>query len=265
MMLGITFEEKILSEISLEEYFNIIKSSDINLLELAPNFIDYDIEFYKKIYKHIMKNNFSFTFHLPSFVDEGLSVSKYSESNEKYLSNYFKQLNQVFDLKNNPTTVVFHGCKYETIEKNKAFNQTLLFIKFLLKLFLKNDYNLSLSMETLNKNKHKIIGDSREDFIKMLSLVNSRKLKICWDITHDFLNYNKLLYPEGSILKAINHCHIHGFDGKKTHLNISNNPELYPAVKFAKKNNIPIIIELLMQENYLDILKEDISTIRSII
>jgi sugar phosphate isomerase/epimerase len=264
MILGITFEEKILEKITLNEYIDLIKASGITLLEFAPNFIDYDIGFYEEIVKKIKMSSFQYNFHLPSFVDENLNIDKFSENQKDYYIDYFKKLNQIFDLKNNSANLVFHGAKYEDISKSKAMHKTILFIEFLITLFLKHDYQLSLSIETLNRNKYNIIGTSRNEINNILKKIDSYRLKICWDITHDFLNYGKILYPKGRMLKAISHCHVHGFKDHKSHLSLSENSKLFPAIKFAKKNNIPINIELLMQDNYLDILKKDIQTIQSI-
>jgi sugar phosphate isomerase/epimerase len=264
MILGITFEEKILKEIKLKEYMGLMNSYSITLLELAPNFIDYDIDFYIKIFQEIKENSLQFNFHLPSFVDEKLSIDNFRESHKEYYKDYFKKLNQIFNLKKNLATVVFHGAKYEDDTKAEAINKTLSVIDFLLKLFSENNYQLTLAIETLNKNKHKIIGDSRKDLKKILDTVDSPRLKICWDITHDFLNFGEILCPKGQILNAISHCHVHGFKDNQTHLSLNENFQLFPAIKFAKKNNIPINIELLMQDNYLDILKKDLSTVQSI-
>lgn len=264
MILGITFEEKILKEIKLKEYMDLFSFHGITSLELAPNFIDYDTDFYFKIFQEMKKNSIQFNFHLPSFIDEKLSIDNFNENNKKYYIDYFKKLNQVFDLKNNSANVVFHGAKYEDITKTEAINKTVSFIGFMLNFFYKNTYQLTLSIETLNKNKNKIIGDSRNDLMRVLDIVDSTQLKICWDITHDFLNFNEILYPEGQILNAISHCHVHGFKDNKSHLSLSKKPQLFPAIKFAKKNNIPINIELLMQDNYLDILKKDLNTVQSI-
>ena len=264
MTIGITFEEKILEKITLEKYFAFINANGIKLLELAPNFIAHDIKLYKRVYKQMQINHTQFTFHLPSFIDEKLDVSNFSEKTQKYLIDYFDKLNQIFDFKNNSASIVFHGAIYGKNSKTGAFNKTLLFIQFLLDLFSKKNYSLSLSIETLNKNKRNVIGDSRKDLIQILQQINSPKLKICWDITHDFLNYNRTLYPEGLILKAISHCHVHGFKDGASHLSLSNNTQLFPAIKFAKKNNIPINIELLMQDDYFNILKKDLLTIQSI-
>ncbi|HKL41707.1 MAG TPA: TIM barrel protein [Clostridia bacterium] len=264
MILGITFEEKILQEIPLDEYMNLIHSCGISLLEFAPNFINYDIGFYKKITKKIKMNSIQYSFHLPSFIDENLSVDNFNEDKQESLINYFEKLDQVFDLTNNSTSLVFHGAKYEKTKKSEAMNKTILFIEFLIELFLKKKYHMTLAIETLNKNKYNIIGDSRKDIENILNQIDSPKLKICWDITHDYLNHGDILYPKGRFLKAINHCHIHGYKDNTSHLSLSDNPQLFPAIKFAKKNNIPINIELLMQENYLDILKKDILTIQSI-
>lgn len=264
MILGITFEEKILEKITLEKYMYLIKSYGISQLELAPDFTNYDIGFYKKIFTQIETNAFHFNFHLPTFIDENLDVNNFCYSNQKYFINYFNKLNEIFDFKKNLATIVFHGAKYKENTRSEALNKTILFIQFILEIFSRNNFNLTLSIETLNKNKFNIIGDSREDIIKILTQIDSLKLKICWDITHDFLNYSKILYPKGLILNAISHCHIHGFKGNETHLSFSENTQLFPAIKFAKKNDIPINIELLMQDHYLDILEKDILTIQSI-
>jgi len=264
MILGITFEEKILKKIKLEAYVGLMNSYGITLLEFAPNFIDYDTDFYIKIFQELKENSLQFNFHLPSFVDERLSVDNFKEAHKEYYKDYFIKLNQIFNLKKNSATVVFHGAKYEDNTKADAINKTLSVINFLLKLFSENNYQLTLSIETLNKNKYKIIGDSRKDLKKILNTVDSPKLKICWDITHDFLNFGEVHCPEGKILDAISHCHVHGFKDNQSHLSLSENPQFFPAIKFAKKNNIPINIELLMQDNYIDILKKDILTVQSI-
>lgn len=264
MVLGITFEEKILNKIALEDYVELMNSYGITLLEFAPNFNAYTIDFYTKIYEATKANGLKFNFHLPSFADERLSIDHFSKDNKEYFLDYFNQLNHVFNLKENSANIVFHGAKYEDIKKHDAMEKTIAFINFILDHFSQCNYQLKLSIETLNKNKYKIIGDSRKDLMKILDLINSPSLNICWDITHDFLNFDEIIYPDGYFLNAISHCHVHGYKDNKSHLSLSNNPQLFPAIKFAKKNNIPINVELLMQDNYLDILKKDFVTLQSI-
>jgi len=264
MILGITFEEKILKETSLKNYIQLLHEYKINLLELSPNFIDYDLAFYRTISDKIKDHNFLINFHLPNFADENLDVTNFNGENKKYFLEYFENLNKVFDLKNLTSTLVFHGAKYETHSKSKAFNKTLSFIRFTLDYFNKKNYNLTLSIETLNQNKEKVIGDSRKDLVKIIKTIDHHKLKICWDITHDYLNLNKIILPNGLFFEAINHCHVHGFKNNKTHQSISENSVLFPAIKFAIKNDIPINIELLMQDNYLKLLKKDISKVKSL-
>lgn len=264
MILGITFEEKILQKISIENYLALLHEYHIDFLEFAPNFIDYDLEFYESINEKLKAYNFSINFHLPNFVDENLDVSNFNKKNSKEFILYFEKLNEAFCLKNLSSTIVFHGAKYGEISKDRAITKTLSFINFMLEYFERKNYDLSLSIETLNKNNEKIIGDSREDLLEIIDTIHHDQLKICWDITHDYLNTDKIDLPKRFFLDSINHCHVHGFVNNNTHLSISKSPILFSTIKFAKKNNIPINIELLMQDKYLDILKNDITEIRRI-
>ncbi len=261
MNLGITFEEKILERISLNQYINFIKENKISFLEFAPNFKKYSFDFYKNIFNQVKILNIKIAIHLPHFIDDSLDLTNYSKDMEIYFLKFYSKLNDLYNLEDNKITLVFHGAKYETITKNKALLKTESFIKFSLNYFYEMNYLVTMSIETLNINHHKVIGDSRKDLIDLINKFNNKSLGICFDITHDYLNLKKIVTPTIDFLNLINHTHIHGFNINDCHLPIHNNKILFSTIKLLKKNNYPINIELLICDNYLSELKEDIDLI----
>ncbi|MEA1974262.1 MAG: TIM barrel protein [Bacillota bacterium] len=264
MNLGITFEEKILERISLNQYIGFIKDNKISFLEFAPDFKKYSFDFYKEIFNKIKNTNIQIAIHLPHFIDESLDISNYSKDKEKYFSQFYNKLNNLYDLNDNKITLVFHGAKYETITKKEALLKTESFIKFSLNYFNEMNYLINMSIETLNINHHKVVGDTRNDLINIVNKFNNKSLGICFDITHDYLNLKAIITPNIDFLNLVNHTHIHGFNMNSCHLPIHNNKMLFSTITLLKKNDYPINIELLICDNYLKELKEDIDLIQSL-
>ena len=263
MKLGITFEEKTLKKIKLNEYLDFINKNNLSFLEFAPNFNTYSYEFYENIFNKIRNSNIKISIHLPHFVDESLDITNFSNENKLKLIEFYNSLNNLINLTKNNIILVFHGAKYEMISKEEALSRTNDFIKFSLEYFKEKKYLINLSIETLNKHHKKVIGDSREDLINIVKSFNN-KIGICFDITHDYLNIEKVKIPTNEFLSLVNHSHIHGFNKEICHLPINKNEILFEMIKLLKKNNYPINIEMLLCDNYLNELQKDIDLINSL-
>ena len=263
MKLGITFEEKILKEIKQSEYMHFIKKNNLSFLEFAPDFNKYSYEFYENIFNELKNENIKITVHLPHFVDESLDITNFSNENKLKLIEFYSSLNNLIDLNKNNIILVFHGAKYETISKEEALSKTNAFIKFSIEYFKEKKYLITLSIETLNKHHKKVIGDNRNDLINIVKSFNN-EIGICFDITHDYLNIEKVKIPTNEFLSLVNHSHIHGFNKEICHLPINKNEILFEMIKLLKKNNYPINIEMLLCDNYLNELQKDIDLINSL-
>jgi hypothetical protein len=264
MNLGITFEEKILEKIKLNEYIDFIKKNKLSFLEFAPNFDKYSIDFYKNIFNEIKKLDIQIHIHLPHFIDDNLDITNYSDKTKIEIVKFYEILNNLCNLKNNTITLIFHGARYETISKEEALFKTSSFILFSLNYLKKNKYLINLSIETLNINLHKVIGDNRKDLINIVNEFNNTSFGICFDITHDYMNLEKIVIPSNSFLNLVNHCHVHGFNSTDCHLPLNTNTILFNAIKLLKNNNSPINIELLICNSYLIELQKDINLIYSL-
>lgn len=259
MNIGITFEEKILNEISLKEYINFIKNNNITFLEFAPNIEKYGIEFYNNIFNLLKNLNINIHYHLPHFINRKLDVTNFKKENIQEFINYYNIISN-FERNNKSANLIFHGAKYENIAKDQALNKTLDFIDFTIKFFDENKIDISLLIETLNKKKNKVIGDNRYDLVKICE--KYKKLNICWDMTHDFLNNNKIIKPSSIFLNKVGYCHIHGFNLKKSHIPLNTNNLLNDYIKISLSKKFNLNIELLFCENYISELKKDINFIK---
>lgn len=259
MTVGIVFEEKILNEISSDAYLqNYVPL--ISHVEFGPNFNQYSTTFYKHIIEKSIDLNteINFHFHLPHFHNEKLSVEHFIGTNKNEVFEFYRKLNEVINLKAFCPTLVFHGAQYKE-DKKEAFYKTKQFIDESINFFIQRNMPLKLSIETLNGNKKKCIGEKREDLMQLTDYFLTKHLGICWDLTHDYMNCGKFIHPSDKFLTQVNHVHIHGFKGGEAHLNLRKDIFTKIDISSIQSTTIPIIVELLYCNDYLTKLSSDIN------
>lgn len=264
MNIGIPFEEKALEKFTIDEYLNKLKELSIAFVEVSLNFDNYSIEFYDNILNLLIKNNIKIHYHLPHFYDGNLDLTNFSENNNA-LNLFLLKLKKTHP-KTQHSTLVVHGAKYESIDRSAAYTKTIDGLKYLLDFFETNNLMIDIALETLNGKKHKVIGDSREEILNLIHTIDSPRLNICWDITHDFLNLKEFIKPKKGFLNKITHLHIHGVN-EKDHLAINKSHITFDKqLRYINKylKNIPLTIEILTFDHYFEDISDSINSIRNI-
>lgn len=195
--LGFTFDEKILNEFSIEAFFDQFPLFDA--MEIAPDLSLLNLSTYKKIVQKTDSHNF----HVPYFV----SPMKYDFSSEHYKSDYTKLLSIIESLRQfsvKTPSIVIHGGTILS-NRDKAFNQTLKGLDFLMNFIHKKNLDVHLQLETL-ANSSPVIG-SRNDVLDIVTVFDDSRLSICLDINHDYHNHRAL--PDEAFLKKVSYIHLH--------------------------------------------------------
>lgn len=258
-MIGITFEEKVLEKLSLKEYLNIIEQLNIDFLELAPDFNAYTFEFYKHISLWCQEKNIQVHFHHPHFINDDFRLENFNIKNTQKIKNYLNAIDKL--IASFEAHYIIHGATINN-SRIKAYNMTQSFINFFIMEKERNQWSLTLSIETLNKHSKKAIGDHRKEILNLIEQYPSNHIGICLDITHDYRNYKAYQWPHNNFMKRVNHFHIHGFNDQGDHIGLANNPELLSLIKNINKKKPLINYELLFTDDYIKILKNDIKRLK---
>ena len=271
MKLGFTFDEKILSKISYEALIEKSKEYDTLSLEVSPDTAILPSNIYKGIISTSSNFNMDINYHIPYFASEEYELENFStyerEAKKKYNSflNLLEDLQS--DIKNNPIIVV-HGSNYNENEKSVGMDNTLKFLDWMLNIISSKNLNFTLALETLRKKDVRNVCDNRDDVFYILNRFNSDKLKICWDICHDKLNF----YPnetnfDDNFLKEVIYCHIHGHNLKsdtshislvKSDIDYSNEMKVLDKYNFKGSMNIEILSNFC-EDTYLEDLFNDLN------
>ncbi|WP_432663480.1 TIM barrel protein [Wukongibacter baidiensis] len=271
MQIGYTFDEKILDAISPVELLSQTKEMGVSSIEISPD----EKILSRKKYIHISKLcsdlDIEIHYHVPYFADHFLyEIMNFKEYKKDIKTKYETLMSIISDIQNitcKPSILTIHGANYEdNKEQEKAFNNTLTFLDWLLNFLEKRNLSLKLALETLNKSEQ-VIGNSREDISYILNEFKGSKLGICWDICHDSYNY----YPgkislEDNFYDNIIYSHIHGIDlsEAKSHISIKNSDINFDdEVNFLLDKNYTGILNLELLKSfcgnsYLDDLFGDI-------
>ncbi|RKD32967.1 TIM barrel protein [Thermohalobacter berrensis] len=277
MNLGFTFDENILSKIDCKTLFSKTKEMGISSIELAPDKSVLPIKTYKEIAMISESLNLDISFHVPYFAHNFLyEIGNFTEFKKDVLEKYEQFLSIVFDIQqiiNKESIITIHGSKYENTEnKNDKMYSTLSFLDWILNFIERKNLNLKFAIETVNQVENLFIGGKREDIYYILNKFKTEKLGICWDITHDSLNYHPEKPPlTRDFLDKVIHCHIHGviLDNYFRHISIQKSEiDFSEQVKFLKKNNFNGVLnlELLVSccnNTYLDDLYSDIKYLKA--
>ncbi|WP_425446698.1 TIM barrel protein [Dethiothermospora halolimnae] len=272
MKLGFTFDEKILNKIEINKLLSKASEIGVSSIELSPDKNIIDVKKYLDIAKVANDYSVDINYHIPYFADNNLyEIMNFKEHETKVKEKYVSLLSiieEIEQLISKKSIIVVHGANYNNIESfNKGIYNMLSFIDWILNFLSRKNINISLALETLRKEQSRVIGDTREDIFKIVNDFNSNRLGVCWDITHDTMNY----YPHepplnDDFLNKIIYTHIHGIDlnNNKSHFSIKNSDiDFNREVEFLKNNNYDGILnlELLVShcgDGYLEYLFDDI-------
>lgn len=211
----ITFEEKILKELSLEKYVEYLNTRSIDGLEVAMHDKLLEFDTYMDLAKLCEKSSIALNYHVADFVVEGeyeiADIRDASFIKDNFIK-YYDNILRLMEYANidSKATITFHGAKAYDKDYKKAYDNTLYFSDFSLNLFEKRNLPFKLSCESLNSN---IItfGDSRIDLVKLMTQFESNNLGICWDIIHDRNNFvSDFLMPDDLFYSYVNNVHVHG-------------------------------------------------------
>ncbi len=263
--IGFTFDEKVLKDYEIEAFFNTLPKDSIDSIELAPDTSLLSLSTYKELGKYMETINGSLNFHVPHFVNS--NHFDFSSNKSVIIEHYTKLLSIIESLRQYSVKIpklVLHGATIKLADSNKAFDDTLYMSDYLLNFIEKKNLDIDLSFETLPKDSL-CIGRSRQEVSKVIDEFKTSRLKICWDLCHDFYNYGKYILPDKDFIKNTNYTHIHGKDNVK-HLSVK---KYFDYNLFLKKINLDqtINIELLKDlcgKTYYEDLKNDLTLFKSI-
>lgn len=261
-MIGITFEEKVLNNISLKGYLNLIDELSLDFLELAPDFNQYSIEFYKELVQWCYNKNLELHFHHPHFIDDDFRLENFNKNTSKKVEDYLNAVSKL--LNGSISNYVIHGAKIKNT-RLQAIKTTQSFINFFIHKKAENQWSLKLSIETLYSPDKKIIGTNRKELLNLIKNYSKKHIGICLDLTHDYRNFEKYEWPSKDFLKRVNHFHIHGYSDDKDHIGLEENPELIKLLSNIHKKKPLVNYELLFIDNYIEILKKDTPLLRKAI
>lgn len=213
----ITFEEKSLSVISDSQLLELYISLGISGLETALHEKLLDTTTYKSIFKKIFKNNMTINFHTPDFIDPYNFDIMYFKDNSSFKKNTELYLDTILSILNysekqyNPI-ITFHGSSVEKNDFKTAEELTKRYCDFLLELIEKRRLPFILAIESLNSTKKPVFGGNRQEIMDLICEFDSSKLRICWDIIHDFLGSSEeYILPSEDFIKKVVNVHIHGY------------------------------------------------------
>lgn len=266
-----TLDEKILKHITIEELIGNAVNKNVSSVELAADRDIMSIDKYTKILKCITTNFLDVNYHIPYFANDIYETHHFSEYMNKSKGKYGEYLNLLETFQNNVNNrpiIVVHGGDYEKENRIAAIDNTKRFLDFLMSEVEKRRLPFTIAIETLRKKELRNTFDNRDDLNSLLNEFKSDKMKLCWDMCHDKMNF----YPDNlplnkEFLNEVVYAHIHGhkIDGDKSHLSLLTSDIDYSTELQALKDNCfkgSVNIELLSScagETYLSDLYNDMN------
>lgn len=264
---GFTFDEKILMDYELESFFDLLPQNSVQSVELSPDLSLLPLSTYKDIGKYIEKKNGDLNFHVPYFVNQ----NNFDFSGDKnVITKYYTKLLSIIESLRQYSvkipSLVIHGATINSENDSKSLNDTLVMIDYLLNFISKKNIDIELSFESLS-NTSNMIGRSRDEVLRIINEFKSKKLQICWDLCHDYFNYNDYFLPDDNFIDGVNYVHIHGKnkDGikhtsTKDHFDYST---FFNNHSFTQTINIEILKDLC-GPSYYSSLYQDIKLLNSL-
>lgn len=239
--LGFTFDEKILNDLSLEEFFYDFPSVDA--IELAADESLLPLRTYKKIARYAPNQHY----HVPYFVQP----MKFDFSSNTYQKDYTKFLSIIESLRQYSVkrpSIIIHGANVKK-DRVQAFEQTKSGLDFLLNFIVKKNIDVQLNIETIQSHG---IG-SQEEIKQLIHMFSSDQLKACLDIYHVRMNKETV---DDDFLKLVDYVHLHDHHGSIQKL------DNHWLKKIPTHMNLELLYDFC--QNYRQDLISDIHTIRNI-
>ncbi len=246
-MFGITFEEKVLNHISIEEYLSILQSHSIfKSLELSlfDDIVD------AGIISILQKTNWPFSFHIPYHFDQyPLDASWINDYPTELMHQTKKFLSFSHAIKSSETPIiVLHLSSDLNTEKN------IRYLDFILNFSFQKNLNFNFAIENITEDN---LRYTIADLIPYIQHFNSKNLNLCLDLVHYELAQDK--YYESNETSSIIHGHFHGFSASDKHQGLnSKSLELLMNSQAYFNQNIQQVFELLWDEKYLTSLKSSV-------
>ncbi|MBN2794053.1 MAG: hypothetical protein JXR88_01505 [Clostridia bacterium] len=237
MSIGFTFDEKILSEMSLDSFLNQIKPN-FKSVEIAPDEILLPFSNYEKVAKSFEQHHF----HIPYFVKE---KQYFSTDHFSDYERFFIIVDKLRQYSIKRPNIVFHpSSEKETLQ---ACDRLLNFIT-------RKKIDVTLTLENISETPP-------SELKKYLEVFKSPKLQICYDLAHDY--YNKNYEGIHEIKDYLAYIHLHGKDEIK-HQSI----QFLPTSEILKMpKSVDLNLELLYatQPNYFNTLLEDFNYLNTLL
>ena len=277
MNLSFTLDEKIFNEISAKDLIEKTSNLGVSSFELSPDTKVLEEKEYKDIAKAVSSKNLELNYHVPYFADDIYGLEYFSiyegRAKEKY-TEFLNLLESFQDDLNNDPIIVVHGSNYIYGNEKQAVDNTLKFLDWMLNTIAKKNLPFTLAAETLRRKAMRNTFDTRDNLSFILDAFESEKLKICWDICHDKLNFHGRELPmDDKFLNQVVYAHIHGHNRKddishisltKSDVDFSDELEALKGSGFKGDINIELLSQFT-NETYLDDLFKDIDYIKKFI
>lgn len=236
MHLGFTFDEKILTQMTLDYFLNHMDGL-FTAVELAPDPSLLDVSIYKKVVQQAKQHHF----HIPYFVKD---KDYYDISDFTQYENFYSIIESFRQYSIKTPALVMHPTDQES---------TLKFIDRQLNFIEQKKIDLKLAIEN-------IPGFSPHDLLYYLKSFNSPSLVACYDFAHDYYSESKVGYE---VLSSwLYYIHLHGKSSHK-HQSIKSIPR---DEILSLPQTLDINLELLYdtQEDYFNTLIHDLKVIQKI-
>lgn len=252
-MFGITFEEKVLNHISIDEYLSMLQSDSIFKsfeLSLFDDTVD------ARIISALQKTNLPFSFHIPYHFDQYPLDASWINDYPTELMHQTKKFLTFSDAINTRKTpvIVLHLSSDFSTEKN------IRYLDFILNFSSQKNLNFKFAMENITEEN---LRYSIADLIPYIQHFNSKNLNLCLDLVHYELAQDT--YYESNETSSIIHGHFHGFSNSDKHKGLnSKSLELLMNSQPYFNQNAHQIFELLWDEDYLASLKSSVQQLAGI-
>lgn len=274
MNLSFTLDEKIFSELSAKDLIEKTSNLGVSSFELSPDTSILEKKEYEDLVKIISSNDLELNYHVPYFADDIYGLEYFSIYEGRVKDKYMEFLNLLEDFQNDLTNepiIVVHGSNYIHGNEKQAVDITLKFLDWMLNTIAKKNLPFTLAVETLRRKETRNTFDSRANLAFVLDAFKSEKLKICWDLCHDKLNFHHREVPiDDNFLKQVVYAHIHGHKTKedishislaKSDIDFTRELEALKASGFKGDINIELLSQFT-NGTYLDDLFKDIEYIK---
>jgi sugar phosphate isomerase/epimerase len=244
IMFGLIFEEKKLTQMTLDAYIDYIRGLVIfNALEIG--FTEDLVS--NSVLDAIQCMDYSLSFHMPYHLErlhtDALSLSLDQELSRKDILSF---LTFAYAIKTTRSPImVIH------LSDDKNHNQNMRYLNHLLEVNAKKQLGFRYAIEnTLNPNTYY----NTQEILSYLSFFNTENLGLCLDLP------NMLIGKESTSATNPIHIHFHGFNSSENHLGLDSSIEWKQLLSHYP--NVIQTLELLDRPDYFKALKHSSSLLK---